>query len=102
MKYKRYDEKFNRNAANMLVMGGRPREILADELGVSDAALRIWRDRYLEEAERYPRGEGMPTPHEMAGEISRLKKELAHVTWQLGVFKKATSILSEKSQAGML
>jgi hypothetical protein len=43
----------------------------------------------------------MPTPREMAGEIGRLKKELAHVTWQRDILKKAASILSEKSQGGM-
>ena len=98
---KRYDEEFKRNAVNMLVMGGRPLKVLANELGVSDTALRIWRERYLTEADRHPRGEGMPTPREMIGEISRLKKELAHVTWQRDILKKAASILSEKSQGGM-
>jgi transposase len=94
VKQKRYDDEFKRNAVNMLVMGGRPLKVLAKELGVSDASLRIWRDRYLEDAERHPRGEGMPTPREMAEEISRLKKELTHVTWQRDILKKAASILS--------
>lgn len=102
MKHKRYDEEFKKNAVNMLVIGGRPLKVLADELGVSDAALRTWRNQYLEETDRHPRGEGMPTPREMAGEIGRLKKELVHVTWQRDILKKAASILSEKSQAGML
>ena len=99
---KRYDEEFKSNAVNMVLMGGRPLKVLAKELGVSDTTLRDWRDRYLEQTDRHPRGEGMPTPREMAQEISSLKKELAHVTWQRDILKKAASILSEKSQGGML
>ena len=98
---KRYDEEFKRNAVCMLVMGCRPLTALAKELGVSDVTLRIWRNKYLEEDERHPRGEGMPTPRQMAEEISRLKKELTHVAWQRDILKKAASILSEKSQGGM-
>ncbi len=102
MKNKRYDEEFKRNAVEMLLMGGRPLKVLAVELGVSDTSLREWRDKHLEETERHPRGEGMPTPREMAEEIRHLKKELAHVTWQRDILKKAASILSEKSPGGML
>lgn len=100
MRQKRYDEEFKRNAVSMLVMGGRPLKVLAQELGVSDVTLRIWRNRYLEEEERHPRGEGMPTPREMMEEIRRLKKDLTHVTWQRDILKKAASILS-MSPGGM-
>ena len=43
----------------------------------------------------------MPTPREMVDMIKQLQKELAHVTWQRDVLKKAAGILSEKSQTGM-
>jgi transposase len=101
MKQKRYDEEFKRNAVHMLLVGGRPLKVLAGELGVSDTALRGWRDQYLKDTDRHPGGEGMPTPREMAEEIRTLKKELVHVTWQRDILKKAASILSEKSPGGM-
>ena len=94
MKQKRYDEEFKRDAVRMLVMGERPLKVLAQELGVSDASLRGWRNRYLEEEGRHPRGEGMPTPRELVEENRRLRKELTHVTWQRDILKKAASILS--------
>ena len=101
MTSKRYDQEFKDNAVNMLVMSGKALSVVARELGVSDTALRKWHEKSLAETDRHPRGEGMPTPAEMAGEIKRLNKELAHVTWQRDILKKAAGILSEKSQTGM-
>lgn len=101
MTSKRYDQEFKDNAVNMLVMSGKALSAVARELGISDTALRKWREKSLVGTDRHPRGEGMPTPAEMAAEIKRLNKELAHVTWQRDVLKKATGILSEKSQTGM-
>lgn len=101
MKQKRYDDEFKRNAVNMLVMGGRPLKVLAQELGVSDASLRGWRDRYLEDEQRHPRGEGMPTPRELADENRRLRRELDRVVRQRDILKKAMGICSETSPGGM-
>jgi transposase len=98
---KRYDQEFKDNAVNMLVMSGKALSVVARELGVSDTALRKWKEKHLGEADRHPRGEGMPTPAEMADKIKSLSKELAHVTWQRDILKKAAGILSEKSQTGM-
>jgi len=98
---KRYDKEFKDNAVNMLMMSGKPLSVVSRELGVSDTALRNWKEQYLGETERHPRGEGMPTPREMAEEIKQLHKELTHVTWQRDILKKAASILSERSQGGM-
>jgi transposase len=98
---KRYEEEFKRNAVNLLVMEGRPLKVLAGELGVSDTSLRIWRDRYLEAAERHPRGDGMPTPRELVAENSRLRKEVERLTRQRDILKKAMGICSETSPGGM-
>ncbi len=101
MREKRYDQEFKDNAVNMLLMSGKPLVVVAREIGVSDTALRTWREKHLGESDRHPRGEGMPTPREMAEEIKQLRKELTHVTWQRDILKKAASILSERSQGGM-
>ena len=101
MKQKRYDEEFKRDAVRMLVMGERPLKVLAQELGVCAATLRGWRDRYLEEEGRHPRGEGMPTPRELADENRRLRRELDRVVRQRDILKKAMGICSETSPGGM-
>lgn len=98
---KRYDEEFKKNAVSMLVMGGKPLTVVAKELGVSDVTLRIWRDRCLDETERHPRGEGMPTPRELAEENRRLRRELDRVVRQRDILKKAMGICSETSPGGM-
>lgn len=101
MKSKRYDQEFKSNAVNMLLTSGRALNAVARELGISDTALRKWKEKYLGESDGHPRGDGMPTPREMAEEIKQLRKELTHVTWQRDILKKAASILSERSQGGM-
>jgi len=98
---KRYDDDFKNNAVHMLLMSGKALSVVARELGVSDTALRKWREKYLGESDWHPRGEGMPAPREMAEEIKQLRKELTHVTWQRDILKKAAGILSERSQGGM-
>ena len=97
----RYDEEFKRNAVNMLVMEGRPLKVLAKELGVCPVTLRFWRDRCLDETGRHPRGEGMPTPRELAEENRRLRRELERVIRQRDILKKAMGICSEMSPGGM-
>jgi transposase len=101
VKQKRYDEEFKRDAVRMMMMGERPLKVLAQELGVSDASLRGWRNRYLEEEGRHPRGEGMPTPRELADENRRLRRELDRVVRQRDILKKAMGICSETSPGGM-
>ena len=101
MTSKRYDQEFKDNAVSMLVTSRKALSVVARELGISDTALRKWKESSLEQANRHPRGEGMPTPREMVDMIKQLQKELAHVTWQRDVLKKAASILSERPQGGM-
>ena len=101
---KPYDEEFKRNCVDLLLTSGKPLKVLARELGISDTALRSWRDRYYEKTEgddRSPRGEGGATPREMADEIRKLRKELDRVTRQREILKKVMSILSEESPRGM-
>jgi len=101
MKSKRYSQEFKEQAVRMVVMEGKPLQTVARELGVSDTTLRAWRDKYLAESSRHPRGEGMPSPAEMAEEIKQLRKELARVTWQRDILKKTAGILTERCSGGM-
>ena len=99
---KRYDGEFKRDAVDLLINSGRPLKQVAGELGVSDVALRGWRERYLASLEGRPaRGEGGPTPREIVAENQRLRRELERVTRQRDILKKAMGICSETSPGGM-
>ena len=101
---KTYDKEFKDEAVQMLLKSKKPLVQVAGELGVSDTSLWNWKMKYLKANERGPRGDGTPaaTMAELLAENKRLAKELANVTWQRDILKKATGILSEKSQGGML
>lgn len=51
MTQKKYDDEFKRNAVDLLLTSGKPLKPMARELGVSDSALRDWRDKHLERLE---------------------------------------------------
>jgi len=86
---KRYDQEFKRDAVSLLINSGKPLKQVANELGVSDASLRAWREAYLEALEGRPAGgEGGPTPRDLVAENQRLRKELERVTWQRDILKK--------------
>lgn len=99
MNKKVYDEEFKRNAVELLMTQGKPLKTLAMELGMSDAALRNWRDRYLAKAEASSNGD--PPPRDMMGENRRLRRDLERVTRQREILKKALSILSDPLPGGM-
>jgi len=97
MEKRRYDEEFKDNAVKMLLTSGRALVSVARDLGISDTALRRWRNAYFSQAEgRHPGGERMPSVREMAEEIKKLQKQLAEVTWQRDILKKTASILAER------
>ncbi len=99
---RRYDEEFKNNCVELLLTSGKPLKPMARELGVSDSALRKWRDAYLERMEGNPsRPPGGSTPREMAAEIRQLHKDLHHIKRQRDILKKALGILSDPSQGGM-
>lgn len=102
MERKRYDPEFKRNAVDVLIKCGRPLKQVAGELGVSDASLRNWRNRYLVALDGRPAGgEGGPNPREIVAENQRLRRELDRVTRQRDILKKAMGICSETSPGGM-
>jgi len=99
---RRYDQEFKRDAVDLLIKGGKPLKQVAKELGVSDASLRSWRDRYLAALDGRPAGgEGGPSPREIVADNQRLRRELERVTRQRDILKKVMGILSETSPGSM-
>ena len=94
---RQYDEVFKEEAVRLWRSSGRAAEHTARELGISVFNLYDWGQR----AGRVSRAAGTPGLHvskeELQAENERLKRELARVTEQRDILKKAAGILSEPS-----
>src|SRR5580698_2491446 len=97
---RKYDEAFKQEAVRLWHTSGRSAEATARELGISAFNLYKWgREGAV------PRAAGALRPPEskeqLQAEGARLQRELARVTDQRDILKKAAGILSEPSPSGM-
>ena len=96
----RHDEAFREQAIRMWKQSGRSAELTARELGISVFQLYDW-NRKGQPA----RAAGLAAPsdskEELQAENERLRQELARITEQRDILKKAAGILSEPSHSGM-
>lgn len=97
---RQYDEAFKQEAVRLWRTSGRAAEVTAQELGISVFNLYKW-GREL----AAPRAAGVlraPESQEaLQARVERLERELARMTEQRDILKKAAGILSEPSQSGM-
>ena len=98
MKRRKYDEDFKRDAVAMVMRSGKSTTEVGKELGLNGNMLARWRQEYL--ARMDPSCEDAPEsgmkPSEVEAENRRLRRELAHVSEQRDILKKAISIFSQK------
>ncbi len=92
---KRYDREFKLSAVKLVLDSGRSVVSIAAELGISENALFIWKKKYLEDASNAFPGKGRMKPEEE--ENRRLKKELAHVTMERDILKKAVAFFAKET-----
>jgi transposase len=83
-----YDEEFKRNAVELLERGERSAVQLGRELGVSDCTLGKWKRQYGKEARSIGQAE--------QSRIAQLERELAAVSRQRDILKKALAILGQE------
>jgi len=99
-KPRRYDEAFKREAIRLWKSSGRSAETTARDLGISVFQLYDWN-----RAGQPTRAAGvavLPESKEsLQAEVERLRTELARITEQRDILKKAAGILSEPSPSGM-
>ena len=93
---KRYTEQFRRDAVELLAGGARVEKV-ALGLGISPVSLREWRKRMAGKADAPPGW----TREELQAENRRLREQLASITAQRDILKKACGILSEAPTSGM-
>src|SRR5580698_10251298 len=97
---RQYDAAFKQEAIRLWRTSGRSAEATARELGISAFNLYKWGREGAA-----PRAAGAvrspESKEELHAEVARLQRELARVTEQRDILKKAAGILSEPSPSGM-
>ena len=87
-----YDKEFRMAAVRLALTTEKPVKEIAEELGVSDTAIRNWITLYGTHQEE---GAGGFTPEERE-ELVRLRRSLKRVTEERDILKKALGILSKE------
>ena len=89
-KQRKYDREFKINAVKLYRESGKGLEGAAKNLGISKATLYTWVKEFKEHGEDSFPGSGVLKP--CNEEIYRLKKQLADVTMERDILKKAAAI----------
>ena len=90
---KRYSEEFRLQAAKLIVEGGYTYHQAAEQLGVSDWALRCWVKNFRESGHLPPKGQVVP----IAEELKAARRELALLRQENEILKKAAAYFAKES-----
>ena len=90
---KRYSEEFRLQAAKLIVEGGYTYHQAAQQLGVSDWALRCWVKAFRESGHLPPKGQVVP----LAEELKAARRELAQLRQENEILKKAAAYFAKES-----
>jgi transposase len=90
---RRFSKEFKLDVINTLKLGDKSVPALAEELGINKATLYNWVKKYDEDKEEAFPGEGKLKPSDE--EVRKLRKQLADVTEERDILKKAISIFSK-------
>ncbi|SFJ80917.1 transposase [Celeribacter neptunius] len=88
----RFTDEFKRDAVAQVVDRGYAVSEVADRLGVSTKSLYTWKARFAKPAKV------REAEVDLAAELKRVKKELARVTEERDILKKATVYFARESQ----
>ena len=86
----KFSDDFKRDAVHQIVERGYPVAEVSQRLGVSSHSLYAWKRKFSK-----PSGLG---EDDQAAEIRRLKKELARVTEERDILKKATAYFAKDAK----
>ncbi len=93
---RKFDKQFKIDAVELLERSGKTITEIADDLGIEPYALSRWRREFAENNEKAFPGKGNPRDEE----FFRLKKELADITMERDILKKAVAIFSKTEKRG--
>lgn len=92
-KRRTFDKEFKISAAKLVVEGGQTSKSVAEDLGISQNTLLHWKKKYIADKENSFPGKGYQKPED--AEKTMLRKELAKVTEQRDILKKAVAFFSQ-------
>lgn len=95
-KRKVYDKEFKRETVRLIMQYGKPTSAVSKDLGINPNVIYRWVRQYKEDSEHSFPGKGHQKPAEE--ELRKLKKQLADVTEERDILKKAISIFSKARQ----
>ena len=90
---KRYSEEFRLQAAKLIVEGGYTYHQAAQQLGVSDWALRCWVKAFRASGHLPRKGQVVP----LAEELKAARRELAQLRQENEILKKAAAYFAKES-----
>jgi len=90
---KRYSEEFRLQAAKLIVEGGTTYHQAAQQLGVSDWALRCWVKAFRDSGHLPAKGQAVP----LADELKAARRELAQLRMENDILKKAAAYFAKES-----
>jgi transposase len=93
---RQYDRAFKMEAVRQVTEEGRPLAAVARELGVNENSLYRWKKQLSDQADTAFVGTGNLTPEQ--AELRRLRRELADVTEERDILKKAISVFSDRKR----
>ena len=91
---RRFDAEFKREAVRLITSGGRKASEVARNLGISPQLLHRWKSQLLDVPQNTFPGKGHLKPEDE--ELRGLKRQLADVTEERDILKKALAIFSKK------
>jgi transposase len=92
-KPKIYPSEFKESAVKLAIEFKQPVAQTAKELGITRTTLYNWVDKYSR-----PKEPAMRTEEHLYDELKRLKKDLARVTQESDLLKKAAAYFAKESQ----
>jgi transposase len=95
-KYRQYDRAFKAEAVRLVVEEGRAVAVVARELGINENMLHRWKKQLTDRGDAAFVGTGNLTPEQ--AELRRLRRELADVTEERDILKKAIAVFSGRKR----
>ena len=92
MSRRSYDQDFKKEASRLVVHDGRTIRSVEESLGITRGVLKDWVMQYRHDSENAFKGKDK-TEHE---QVRHLEKELARVTRERDILKKAVAIFSKE------
>jgi transposase len=93
-KRRKYDREFKLEAVRLSLEPGRSVAGVARDLGISENALHVWRGKLKSEGSAAFPGKGHQSAEQE--ELRRLRRQLAEVTEERDILKKALGVFSRR------